>query len=79
MQSGLVVNTTAEWDADTDTFVINTPNDGAKKNWISQGFTADKAVVMASQTPRGTGAAAPFVAFYGVLRASPLHELFNMQ
>jgi len=48
VQSGLVVNTTAEWDADTDTFVINTPNDGAKKNWISQGFTADKAVVMAS-------------------------------
>ena len=28
-------------------FVLNTPNDGAKKNWISQGL-ADKAVVIAN-------------------------------
>lgn len=35
------------------TFTLNTPNEGAKKNWISQGFTADKAVVMASLTVGG--------------------------
>jgi acyl-CoA oxidase len=48
VNSGLVVNTEIEWDQDRQVFVLNTPNDGAKKNWISQGFTADKAVVIAN-------------------------------
>jgi acyl-CoA oxidase len=47
VQSGLVVQTTAEWNPSTQTFVMNTPHPGAQKNWISQGYTADKAVVMA--------------------------------
>ena len=36
MASGMIVNTIAEWDEKTQTFILNTPNDGAKKNWISQ-------------------------------------------
>ena len=47
VQSGLVVQTTATFDPSTDTFVLNTPSEGARKNWISQGFVADKAVVLA--------------------------------
>jgi acyl-CoA oxidase len=47
VQSGLVVNTTCHWDATKQKFILNTPNEGAKKNWISQGYTADKAVVLA--------------------------------
>jgi len=47
VNSGLVVNTTAEWDAESQEFVLNTKTGGAHKNWISQGLTADKAVVMA--------------------------------
>ena len=53
VNSGLVVNTTIEWDQDRDVFILNTPNEGAKKNWISQGFTADKAVVIANLTVGG--------------------------
>ena len=45
VQSGLVVETTCEYDEEKDTFVLNTPNYGARKNWISQGFVADKTVV----------------------------------
>mmetsp|Transcript_44873 Transcript_44873/g.65956 ORF Transcript_44873/g.65956 Transcript_44873/m.65956 type:complete len:500 (+) Transcript_44873:33-1532(+) len=47
VQSGLVVQTTIEWDEGAQKFILNTPNEGARKNWISQGFTADKAVVVA--------------------------------
>lgn len=50
VQSGLVVETTAEYDAAADEFVLHTPTEGAAKNWISQGFTADKAVVLAQLT-----------------------------
>ena len=53
VQSGLVVETTAEWDSKTKEFVLNTPHAGARKNWISQGDTADKAVVVASLTVGG--------------------------
>jgi acyl-CoA oxidase len=53
VNSGLVVNTQAEWDHERKVFVLHTPNDGARKNWISQGFTADKAVVIASLTVQG--------------------------
>jgi len=53
VQSGLLVETTAEYDVATDEFVLNTPNEGASKNWISQGFVADKACVLASLTVNG--------------------------
>ena len=55
VNSGLVVNTEIEWDEGKGVFVLHTPNDGAKKNWISQGFTADKAVVIANLTVKGEG------------------------
>mmetsp|Transcript_22646 Transcript_22646/g.59000 ORF Transcript_22646/g.59000 Transcript_22646/m.59000 type:complete len:372 (-) Transcript_22646:63-1178(-) len=48
VQSGLVVQTTADWDDAAQQYVIHTPSPGAAKNWISQGFTADKAVVVAN-------------------------------
>ena len=47
VQSGLVVQTTATWDNAQKKFILNTPTEGARKNWISQGFTADKTVVLA--------------------------------
>jgi acyl-CoA oxidase len=47
VQSGLVVQTTAKWNEEKQCFILHTPNEGARKNWISQGFTADKAVVIA--------------------------------
>ncbi|KAJ9457412.1 Acyl-coenzyme A oxidase [Diplonema papillatum] len=54
VSSGLVVNTEATWDPQTDTFVLNTVHPdtpeltaGSTKNWISQGLVADKAVVIA--------------------------------
>lgn len=45
--SGLIVETTAEWDPVSQTFVLNTPSDKAAKNWISQGYTAQLGVVIA--------------------------------
>ena len=42
-----VVETTCTWDAAAREFELHTPNDGAQKNWISQGCTADWAVVVA--------------------------------
>ena len=50
VQSGLVVETSATFDAATQEFVINSPNQGAYKNWISQGHVADQAVVLANLT-----------------------------
>lgn len=47
VNSGLIVNTTADWNADSKTFTLNTPTVGAKKNWISQGLVADKTAVVA--------------------------------
>lgn len=47
VQSGLVVETTATWDNNKKCFILNTPHEGARKNWISQGFVADKTVVLA--------------------------------
>jgi len=47
VQSGLVVETTATWDEAKQCFLLNTPHEGARKNWISQGFVADKTVVVA--------------------------------
>jgi len=48
VNSGLVVETTATWDSVKKQFVLHTPNDGARKNWISQGLAAEFAVVVAT-------------------------------
>ena len=45
--SGRIVKTTATWDVAAQAFVLHTPDDSAAKNWISQGFTAAKGVVLA--------------------------------
>lgn len=48
VNSGLVVNTTCTWDNDRKMFLLDCPDEGSKKNWISQGLTADLAVVVAN-------------------------------
>ena len=55
VQSGLIVQTRAEYDEATGTFLLNNTGktEGAYKNWISQGFVADKAVVLADLTVGG--------------------------
>ena len=52
VQSGLIVQTKAVFDEGTDCFVLSNvgETDGAYKNWISQGFVADKAVVLADRS-----------------------------
>ncbi|CAB9507176.1 Peroxisomal acyl-coenzyme A oxidase 3 [Seminavis robusta] len=50
VSSGLVVNTTATWQPESQTFLLNSPDVGAHKNWISQGLVADKTVVVADLT-----------------------------
>lgn len=47
VSSGMVVETIAKYDPATREFVITSPNEGAYKNWISQGFCADKSVIVA--------------------------------
>jgi acyl-CoA oxidase len=34
--SGLIVETTADWDPALQRFILHTPSDKAAKNWISQ-------------------------------------------
>ena len=46
--SGLIVETTVDWDTKNEEFVLNTPSDKAAKNWISQGFVADCGVIIAN-------------------------------
>jgi acyl-CoA oxidase len=53
VNSGLVVQTKATYDAPTGEFVLQTPTPGAQKNWISQGLVADKAVVVADMVVGG--------------------------
>lgn len=53
VHSGLVVETRADYDHTTKEFVLQTPNDRAVKNWISQGLTADQAVVVADLRTNG--------------------------
>lgn len=53
VNSGMIVNTTAEWDETTKEFVLNSASEGSKKNWISQGLVADKTVVLADLFVRG--------------------------
>jgi len=47
VNSGMVVQTTVEWDDATQEFVIDSPTEGSHKNWISAGLCADLAVVVA--------------------------------
>mmetsp|Transcript_5140 Transcript_5140/g.12331 ORF Transcript_5140/g.12331 Transcript_5140/m.12331 type:complete len:474 (+) Transcript_5140:89-1510(+) len=47
VNSGLVVQTVADWDDATGEFVLTCPSEGAHKNWISQGLVAERAVVVA--------------------------------
>jgi acyl-CoA oxidase len=51
--SGLIVETTADWDEDTQEFILHTPSDKAAKNWISQGYTAELGVVIADLRVKG--------------------------
>ena len=46
--SGAAVETTATYDAPSQTFVVNTPSPSAAKNWISQGLFAERAVILAN-------------------------------
>jgi acyl-CoA oxidase len=48
VNSGLVVQTTATWDAKSQHFDLHSPSLGAYKNWISQGLTADKCCCIAN-------------------------------
>ena len=50
VSSGMVVETIAEFDLQKREFILTSPNEGAYKNWISQGFVADKCVVMPTAT-----------------------------
>ena len=43
----MIVQTTATWNKEKQKFLLHCPSKGARKNWISQGLTADKAVVIA--------------------------------
>jgi acyl-CoA oxidase len=45
--SGAGVETTAVFDPETESFIINSPNSTSKKNWISQGMYAEEAVILA--------------------------------
>ena len=54
VSSGMIVETIATHDPETRTFVITSPNEGSKKNWISQGFVADRSVVVADLHVGGT-------------------------
>jgi len=53
VNSGLVVNTTCEWDEGKQMFLLDCPDEGSRKNWISQGLTADLAVVVATLFVKG--------------------------
>ena len=51
--SGFIVNTTATWDQERGGYLINSPNNGAEKNWISQGLVACWVVVFADLIVNG--------------------------
>lgn len=48
VNSGLVVDTLCEFDREKNEFSFKSPTAGSKKNWISQGLTADYAVIVAT-------------------------------
>jgi len=80
VNSGMVVQTTAEWDDAMQEFVINTPTEGARKNWISQGYVADLACVVADLRVAGKshGAHAFLVEFRKDGKVVPNIELGDM-
>jgi hypothetical protein len=47
VNSGMIVQTVAEYNKESQCFVLNSEGEGAKKNWISQGLVADKTCVIA--------------------------------
>eukprot|EP00930_Biecheleria_cincta_P069070 TRINITY_DN56861_c0_g1_i1.p1 TRINITY_DN56861_c0_g1~~TRINITY_DN56861_c0_g1_i1.p1 ORF type:complete len:466 (+),score=89.15 TRINITY_DN56861_c0_g1_i1:43-1440(+) len=47
VNSGMIVQTTVEWDDAAQEFVIDSPTEGSHKNWISAGLCADLALVVA--------------------------------
>jgi len=51
--SGLIVETTCDWDEESQQFILHTPSDKAAKNWISQGYTAELGVVIADLRIKG--------------------------
>lgn len=53
VNSGLIVNTTCSWDDQKQMFLLDCPDEGSQKNWISQGLTADYAVVVADLFVKG--------------------------
>ena len=53
MNSGLVVQTTATWNGEKQVFILNSPNEGSQKNWISQGLTAEMSTVIADLRVNG--------------------------
>lgn len=53
VNSGMIAQTTAVWDAAKGDFVLQSPQDGATKNWISQGCVADKCVAVADLLVNG--------------------------
>eukprot|EP00457_Paulinella_chromatophora_P005942 gb/GEZN01005960.1/.p1 GENE.gb/GEZN01005960.1/~~gb/GEZN01005960.1/.p1 ORF type:complete len:491 (+),score=75.29 gb/GEZN01005960.1/:48-1475(+) len=53
VNSGLVVEVTATYDPAHEQFIINSPDEGACKNWISQGLTADNMVVLCDLVVEG--------------------------
>ncbi len=53
VNSGFIVNATADWESASNEFILNTPTVGARKNWISQGLVADKTVVIADLRIQG--------------------------
>jgi hypothetical protein len=52
--SGAGVETTATFDEKREVFVIHTPVPSARKNWISQGMFAERAVILANLIFKGT-------------------------
>jgi len=80
VNSGMVVQTTAEWDDKTQEFIINSPTEGSRKNWISQGYVADLACVVADLKVAGRsyGAHAFLVEFRKDGKVVPNIELGDM-
>lgn len=80
VNSGMVVQTTADWDDSAQEFVLTSATEGSHKNWISQGLVADLAVVVADLRVAGKshGAHAFFVEMRRDGEILPLVELEDM-
>jgi alkylation response protein AidB-like acyl-CoA dehydrogenase len=80
VNSGMVVQTTADWDDEAREFVLESASEGAHKNWISQGLIADLACVVADLRLHGRsyGAHAFLVEFRKDGKVLPNIELGDM-